>query len=99
MGDSIFTSNNFQGCAYETTASPARDTICWDVQHNKHGKKYWELGNDKSNSADAPGTPPRYGILYDYHWRNGSGGTLQQVISGDDHTSCNKTIYWEYHGN
>ena len=98
IGDSFWTSNNWQGCAYEAGADPLRDTICWDTQHNEHGKKYWELGNDKSNPSDAP--DGRYGILYDYHWRNDPvGGTLQQVITGDEHTSCSKTVYCEHHGN
>jgi hypothetical protein len=99
MGDSFWTSNNFQGCAYDTPGSPLRDTICWDTQHNEHGKKYWELGDDKADTYNAPGSPPRFGILYNYHWRQGGGGGLQQVLTGDDHSSCSKTVVWEFTGN
>ncbi len=95
-GDSLFSSNNWQGCAYMSIASPARDTICWDVQHNKHHLKYWQLGNDKSDPADAP--CGRFGVLYSYNWRawgvagQGGGGDFQQVIEGDNHNSCTITF-------
>ncbi|OGV91218.1 MAG: hypothetical protein A3K19_23415 [Lentisphaerae bacterium RIFOXYB12_FULL_65_16] len=92
--------NNFQGCAYASPATPPAETSCWDPQHNYHGVKYWELGNDKANPADA-GTPPRLGILYAYHWKEGfPQDALQQVVVGDNHDGCAKDDLIEYgHGN
>ena len=90
MGDSPWSSNHWQAVTYLTGGSPLRDTICWDAQHDKHQKKYWELGNDKSNAGDAP--DGRFGILYSYHWRTGGGGGIQQMLTGDTHESCNITF-------
>jgi len=99
MGDTYWSSNHWQGCAYLETASPNRDTICWDPQHNEHEVYYWELGNDRDNPADAPGG--RYGTLFNYRWRRaGTGGGTSQSLSGDDHTNCSGLrIVLEHNGN
>lgn len=95
VGETLWTSNYWQGCAYISEASPRRDTICWDPQHNKDQKKYWELGNDEDD-------PVRPGILYDYHWKTHGegGGEWQQLLGSEDyHDECSRSPDYEYFGN
>ncbi|MCK4794682.1 MAG: hypothetical protein KAV87_63720 [Desulfobacteraceae bacterium] len=95
MGETFWTTNYWQGCAYISEASPRRDTLCWDTQHNHDRKKYWELGNDKDD-------PVRAGILFDYHWKTHGegGGEWQQLLgSGDYHDECSRSPDYEYFGN
>jgi hypothetical protein len=62
------TKNAWQGCVWIDPESPLRDTRVWSP-NGDHQKKYWELGNAKSDdSNNAPGNPPRYGCLFDYEW-------------------------------